>query len=463
MLELVAGAVLGLVIGGAGAWLIMRGHFAAAAAAQREELRARLASAETRGEEVRRQLDQRDLEVSDLRATGEGERMRRADAEARAEAAQRNAEEQRRLLDEARDRLTTTFRALSADALRENTADFLQLAETTIDSQLVRREQAVDAIVRPLRDALDRYEQQVRDIEKARTGAYAGLEQQLHALTSSSAELGRTAGNLVTALRSSNVRGRWGEVTLRRVVELVGMTVHCDFDEQTSVDGDERRLRPDLIVHLPERREVVVDAKVPLAAYLDSVDATTPEAREAGFARHAVQVRQHINALASKTYGEQVPGSLDFVVMFIPSEPVMAAAVESDPDIIEYGMSRRVILATPTTLWVLLRAFAEAWRQQQLATNAAKISEGGRELYERIKKLGEHFEEIGTALGRTIYAYNNAVGSLERRVLVSARKFRDLGAATGEEIPTVEPIDQQPRELNAPEFPRQLDVPETPA
>ena len=240
------------------------------------------------------------------------------------------------------------------------------------------------------------------------------------------------------------------------------MTAHCDFVEQETVEGDDGRLRPDLIVRLPGAREIVVDAKVPLSAYLDAVAASTPEERLAGFARHAAQVRQHMNTLAGKAYGAQVQAALDFVVMFIPAEPFVAAAAESDPGLLEYGMSKRVMVATPTTLVALLRAIAEGWRQQQLAANAAQISELGRELYERIKKLGEHFEEIGGSLGRTIRAYNNAVGSLESRVLPSARRFRDLGAATGDEIAALSTVEQVPRQLTAAEFPQQLSATEPP-
>lgn len=425
-------------------------------------LRSRLASVETLGDELRKQLSQRDLEVSELRAAGEGERARRADAEARAEAAQRNVEEQRRLLDEARERLGETFKALSADALRASNAAFLELAREAIDGQLGRRQEAIDGIVKPLGEALGRYEVHLQAMESARERAYGDLEGQLRALSVSSAELGRTAGNLVSALRSSNVRGRWGEITLRRVVEMAGMTAHCDFVEQETVEGDDGRLRPDLIVRLPGAREIVVDAKVPLSAYLDAVAASTPEERLAGFARHAAQVRQHMNTLAGKAYGAQVQAALDFVVMFIPAEPFVAAAAESDPGLLEYGMSKRVMVATPTTLVALLRAIAEGWRQQQLAANAAQISELGRELYERIKKLGEHFEEIGGSLGRTIRAYNNAVGSLESRVLPSARRFRDLGAATGDEIAALSTVEQVPRQLTAAEFPQQLSATEPP-
>jgi DNA recombination protein RmuC len=427
VLELVIGLGIGGLVGGVGVWLVARGHFAAAAAAEREPLRARLAA-----------------------------------AEARAEAAQGNVEEQRRLLDDARDRLAETFKALSADALRASNDAFLALARERLDSQLEHREKAIDGIVRPLQEGLVRYEEHLRSVELARQGAYSGLEEHLRALASSSADLGRTAGNLVSALRSSNVRGRWGEITLRRVVELAGMTRHCDFDEQVSVSGEDGRLRPDVIVRLPGHRAIVVDAKVPLTAYLDAVAAPTPEERQAGFARHAAQVRQHMNALAGKAYGEQVQDSLDFVVMFIPAEPFVGAAVEADPDLLEYGMGKRVMVATPTTLVALLRAIAEGWRHQQLAANAAQISDLGRELYDRIKKLGEHFEEIGGSLGRTIRAYNNAVGSLESRVLPSARRFRELEAVTGDEIAPLTTVEQLPRQLTAPEFPQQLSATEPP-
>ena len=452
MIEIVVG-LAGVLIGGSVAWLAARVHARTRLLVDAQARESRLAAAEATADELRKQLSQREVEVSDVREALAASQAQRAHADARWEAERQNLDEQRRLLDEAQARLAQTFKALSADALRDSNTAFLQLARQTLAAELEPRQQAMDGLVRPLADALTRYEQEVRNLEEKGQQAYFGLEKQVEMLASRSADLQRETGNLVTALRASNVRGRWGEITLRRVAELVGMTAHCDFDEQASVDADEGRLRPDLIVHLPERREVVVDAKVPLAAYLDAVAATTPEARQAGFNRHAVQVRQHINALASKAYAEQVPSALDFVIMFIPGEPFVAAAVEADPGIIEYGMSKHVIVATPTTLWVVLRAFAEAWRQEQLAENAELVRKLGSELHDRLQTFIEHFGKVGAALDRATGAFNDAVGSLESRVLRSARRFRELGAATGDEIAIMKTVDVQPRSLKTPELP----------
>jgi DNA recombination protein RmuC len=445
---LAAGAALGGVL----AWAVMRGRLGVAAQAERAALQARLAALEMLSDELRKQLTQRDLEIGDLRGALETERAARAQAETRWDGARASLEEQKRLLDDARERLTDTFKALSADALRENQSSFLEMATT----QLGRRQEAIDAAVRPLQDALGRYEEHVRALEATRQDAYGTLKEQLRSLAVTNAELQRETGQLATALRAPNVRGRWGEITLHRVVELAGLTEHCDYGEQVTVEGQAGRLRPDMVVHLPGGREIVVDAKVPLSAYLDAIGGTTPEERASGFARHAVQVRQHMTTLSGKAYWEQFATAPELVVMFIPGEAFVGAAVEADPALLEDGMIRRIVVATPTTLVALLRAIGYGWRQERVATNAAQISDLGRQLYERLRTLGGHVEEVGGALGRAVRAYNNAVGSLETRVLPAARRFRDLGAAGGDELETLTTLDQSPRPLTAPEYPQQL-------
>ncbi|OLC38549.1 MAG: hypothetical protein AUH81_03915 [Candidatus Rokubacteria bacterium 13_1_40CM_4_69_5] len=459
MLEL--GLIVGgLIIGASLAWIVARGQYVAAALAEREVLGARLAATEALGDELRKQLTQHDLQVSELRHALEDERTLRAQAETRWEAARENLEAQRRFFDQAQGQLGDVFKALSADALRETNSEFLALAKERLEGELGRRQEALDNLVRPLQEALGRYEVQLRELEASRQQAYGSLEAQVRTLTLHSAELQRETGNLVTALRAPNVRGRWGEITLHRVVELAGMTAHCDYVEQVTVEGEHGRLRPDMVVHLPAGRQIIVDAKVPLAAYLDTVTAKTPEERAAGLARHAQQVRQHMTALAGKAYWEEFGKAAELVVMFIPGEAFVAAAVDVDASLIEDGMARQVVIATPTTLMALLRAIAFGWRQEQITTNAEEISELGRQLYDRLRILGEHFDEVGRSMARATAAFNRAVASMESRVLPAARRFRELGVATGGEIPVLEALDQQPRELNAPEFPRQLNAPE---
>ncbi|MGH6689211.1 MAG: DNA recombination protein RmuC, partial [Gammaproteobacteria bacterium] len=320
MPELIVAAVIGLGIGAGVAWMLARSQGRATALAGAQARESRLAAAEAVTDELKKQLTQRELEASDLRAALTGEQTERVQAEARWAAARENLEAQRRLLDEAQARLGETFKALSLDALRESNTAFLQLAQRALAAELEPRQQAMDGLVRPLTDALRRYEDQVRQLEVKGQQAYGSVEKQLEMLGQRSAELQRETNNLVTALRAPHVRGRWGEVTLHRVVELAGLTEHCDYGEQVTVEGQAGRLRPDMVVHLPGGREIVVDAKVPLAAYLEAIGGATPEERASGFARHAVQVRQHMTTLSGKGYWEQFATTPELVVMFIPGE-----------------------------------------------------------------------------------------------------------------------------------------------
>ncbi|MGH7310435.1 MAG: DNA recombination protein RmuC [Candidatus Rokuibacteriota bacterium] len=458
MLEalLVAG---GLVLGAGLGWLITRGHGRAALLQEREALGARLAAAEALGDDLRKQLSQREFELVETRRAGDAERTLRVQAETRAEATRENVEEQKLLLAEARQRLGDTFKALSAETLRESTAVFLEQAKATVGAQFEHRREAIDSLIKPLQEALDRYETELRHLESKRERAYGSLEEQLRSLTESSADLQRETGNLVGALRSPQIRGRWGELTLHRVVELAGMVENCDYVEQVTAHGEGGRLRPDMIVRLPGGRQIVVDAKVPLNAFLDALAASSPDDRRAALLKHAQQLRQHMNLLAGKAYWEEFGGAVQFVVMFIPADTFVSAAVEVDPALLEDGMAKRVVVASPATLIALLHAGAYGWRQEHIAENAERISELGRHLYDRLRTMGKHFDDVGRALKRATDSFNQAVGSMETRVLPAARRFRDLGAATGGEIPPVESVDEQPRELTAPEFPRQLDAP----
>jgi DNA recombination protein RmuC len=451
---------LGLVAGALVTWLLARAHFAGTAARDRAALEARLAGLETLEKELARQLTERQLEVGDLRAALDRERMERARAEERATAERTQLEEQRRLLDGAREELANRFKALSAEALSQTSSAFLERARESLEAQLGRREQAVEGLLRPLQEALRRAEDHAREIEKARQQAYGSLDEQLRALAEQNRRLQREAGNLASALRSSQTRGRWGEIALRRIVELAGMTEHCDFSEQVSVEGEGGRLRPDMVVHLPGRRDIVIDVKAPLDAYDEALRATTDEDRQRALAQHAQAVRNHMVALANRGYARHVARGPDLVVMFIPGESFVAAAVEADAKLLVDAMERRVVIATPTTLFTLLSAIAHGWRQEAVAKNAEEIRRLGQDLYERLATLAAHVRAIGQGLERAVDAYNDAVGSIERRVLPAARKFRDLGIGTRDEpLPALEPVDPTLRRISTAELGEQLALP----
>jgi DNA recombination protein RmuC len=394
------------------------------------------------------------VELASVRDQLSAERQARVAAETKLHEAEVNLEEQRRLLEEATARLTDTFGALSAEALKSNNKAFIELAKSTFETiqaqakgDLESRQNAIDGLVNPLKETLARYENQIDQMEKSRQTAYGSLEEQLRSLSSTSQQLQKETGSLVTALRTPQVRGRWGEMTLCRAAELAGMSEHCDFVEQETVTTGSRRQRPDMIVKLPAGRRIVVDSKVPLQAFLDSIAATNEEERKRQLARHAQLVRAHVSQLASKDYSDQFDFSPEFVVLFLPGESFFAAALEQDHALIEDAMERKVVLATPTTLIALLRAIAYGWQQELFAKNAQAIRDLGKELYDRIRTFVGHFENLGGALGRAVDSYNKATGSLESRVLPSARRFKELGAAAGQEILEVEPIDESPRAL----------------
>jgi DNA recombination protein RmuC len=382
------------------------------------------------------------------------------------------AAEKVELLEEARERLSATFKALSADALSASSASFLQLAKAQLEqvqlrasSDLAERQRAVEHLVTPIRDSLDKVDGKLRDLEQARTAAYSTLTEQVRALAEGQRELRVETASLVTALRSPTVRGRWGEMQLRRVVEAAGMLAHCDFAEQATIDADGRLARPDLIVHLAGGKNVVVDAKVPLQAYLDALEAKDEPARELRLAAHARHVREHIRKLSSKTYWSHVSTTPEFVVLFIPGEPFFGAALERDPGLIEEAAARQVILATPTTLIAVLWAIAHGWREERVAENARAISELGRELYTRLGTLAGHFAKLKRGIDGVVRAYNDAAGSLETRVLVSARRMKDLGATSVGEIELLAPVEQAPRAITAPELaaPEPAPLPESDA
>jgi DNA recombination protein RmuC len=368
--------------------------------------------------------------------------------------------ERLRAYQDAETKLRDTFTALSAEALKQNNEQFLSLAETRL--QHARTEAAVDIDARrkssedllaPMAKTLEHVDREITESERRRIESGATLLAKITALDTMGHDLRTQTQRLVDALKRPGVRGRWGELQLKRVVELAGMVEHCHFTEQETIASENGRIRPDVVVNLPGGKHVVVDAKVPLDAYLRALEAPDDEARQRLLADHARQVRTHIAQLSSKSYFEKVPATPEFVVMFLPGEMFFSAALEQDPLLIEFGVEKRVIPASPTTLIALLRAVAYGWQQEAMEENARKISELGKNLYESIRALANHFGTLGARLQGSLEAYNQAVGSLEGNVLLKARKFKDLQAANGgEDIRQLEPIDRVPRMLQAPEL-----------
>jgi DNA recombination protein RmuC len=426
---LVAGAVVGVVV-------------ALAVSSARSSARAAKAQVERNDA-----LNLARVEVARLESALEHERRVAAEREA--------------AMDETRHQLVGEFAELSIRALEQNSSQFLELADSRLKEanqvaagDLEHRKQAIEQMLVPLREQLGKYEEGLRLLEVDRQRAYTGLHEQVRQLTESQERLQAETRNLVTALRAPATRGRWGEMQLRRVVEMAGMVEHCDFDEQVSVEGDDGRLRPDLVVRLPGAKQVVVDAKVPLQAFLDANDATDEPSRKAHLVSHARHLRAHVDALAKKAYWQQFDESPEFVVAFIPGDPLLAAALEHDASLLEHAMANHVLLATPTTLIALLRSVAYGWQQEALAENAREVQRMGRDLYKRIGTFAEHLARTGKGLNNAVDAFNKAVGSLERNVLPQARRFQELGLVGGaeKELVALDQVDATTRALQAPEL-----------
>lgn len=351
-------------------------------------------------------------------------------------------------------KLAETFQGLADAALRASQQSFLESARSTLETvrvemtgDLAQRQSAVDTVVKPLGDSLARLEAQIHELESARRQAYGGLEQQMKTMAQREADLQKETAALVTALRSPQVRGRWGEITLRRAAELAGMAEYCDFSEQETQETETGRIRPDMIVRLPGERTIVVDAKAPLTAYLDAVTAAGDTERRNALVRHSQQVAKHVEQLSSKAYWTQFQPAPEFVVLFLPGDPFFSAALEHKPALVEDAARQKVLIATPTTLIAILKGVAYGWRQEKLAENAEEIRQLAAELFDRIVTLQTHFNDIGRSLSKSVDAFNRCVGSLESRVYPSLRRIHELGATTAEEPPPPERVDVVPRTL----------------
>lgn len=422
----------------------------------RIDLETRAAAAETRAAQAGELLRQSQTTQDALREQLDAARSARTAADTRLEEATHNLDEQKRLLESAREQLVNVFKSLSADALRSNNDEFRKQAQTTLAAvleqakgDLGKREEAIKSLVAPLEKSLTRLDEQVRQIESKRQEAYGGLRDYLTTVTTTQSQLQAETRKLVSALSQPRARGAWGELTLRRVVEAAGMCDHCDFSEQVSADGEAGRVRPDMVIHLPAGRQIVVDAKAPMDAYLAALAAENEPDRATCLERHARQIRQHLDQLGAKRYWDAISPTPEMVVLFVPGESFFSAALDCDRTLIEDGASQRVVLASPTTLIALLRAVSYGWQQQAVAENARQISELGKQLYDRIATWAGHLASAQKSLRQTVDRFNEAMGSLERTVLPSARRFKDLGIASTKDVDAAELIDQSPRALPA--------------
>ncbi len=455
VIVIVVALVGGLIVG------VCAGFFGGRAAGYREtanrivEAEAQIAKAEATLQEVRSQHQIDKDEMIELRTHLSAAEAQKVEAETQLRGTVKALDEQKTILAGAQREFTTAFEALADRALKSNSQTFLDLAKTSFASihaeakgELAQHQQAIENLLKPLDDALKRYEDQILNMEKERQSAYGGLDVNLKLLAEAHARLQRETGNLVTALRSPQVRGRWGELTLKRVAELAGMVQHCDFFEQEMTGDAANRQRPDMIVQLPNNRRIVVDAKTVLSAYLEAVEAQDDATRDEKMREHTNQVRSRLNELSSKAYWNQIPDAPEFVVLFLPGEQFLGAALDHDRTLIEDGFAKGVVLATPTTLVALLKTVAYGWRQEALAENAQAISTLGKDVFERLALFIEHLEDVGASLTNGVTSYNKAVRSLEGRLLPAARKFKEMGISSEKGIGQLESIEQVPQKLS---------------
>ena len=461
MMQILLGFFVGGVLGGGIVWILLNARMQAAREKTKNDLVAERASMveQLRGknqrlEEMRQEIGERDRTLAPTYQTQlTQETAKSARLETQLSEVQQQSAEKLALVTTAQQQFSDTFKALSSEALQANNQSFLKLAEanlgrfqTAAQSDLALKQQAIEEFVQPLKSSLTKVETYLQTLEGQRVAAYSQLTEQIGALATSQGQLQKETANLAKALRSPTVRGRWGEIQLKRVVEIAGMSEHCDFTQQvTQVAG----LRPDMLVQLPGSRQIVVDAKAPLSSYLASLEATDESDRLSKLREHAKQVRRHLSQLSQKSYWERFQPTPEFVVLFLPGEIFFSAALEQDPSLIEAGIEQRVILATPTTLIALLKAVSYGWQQEKVTENAQEISNLGRELYDRVRTFARHMQKMRKGLDSTVDHFNKAVGSLEGRVLVSARRLQELGAGGGDEIESVEGGVRSPRHIQS--------------
>jgi DNA recombination protein RmuC len=452
-IDLVIIFVAGFAAGGILLWVIVR------LAAQKEilnqtdeirrslsarvaELEGRARYAEGQMDQLKRQLEQEESEITGLRKALDDERVQAVEAQARLDESARSIERQREVIELMKTEMTDTFRAQASAALESSNRSFLELASENLGrileqtkGRLGEHQAGLEGTIRPLQETLKRYEDQLRELERVRAEQAGNLSRQIQALGSMNEALQRETASLSTALRKPQVSGSWGQMSLRRAAELAGMAPWCDFYEQVTVDTETGRLRPDMVVRLPNGRVIVVDAKAPVDAFLNALQASGEEDRKKAFAGYVTAVRAHMNGLGSKAYWDQFEESPELVVMYLPGETFFSAAIENDPGLIEDGSLRKVILATPTTLIALLKAVAYGWQQEQVATGAREINRLGREIYERFSVVADHIARAGANLSKAVEAHNDAVRSIETRLMPSFRRFKDLGVSTSRELP----------------------------
>jgi DNA recombination protein RmuC len=448
-------ALLALVFGSLLAWLVASAVLRGRYESRLQELTAARAAAESASAELRRQIESLRSDLATAQQQLQRDQAARASAETALASSQEGFIEQKKTFEEARTRLVETFQAVASQVLAENNTRFLELARSRLEAlqkdaagDLSQRQTAIEGLVKPLTKSVETLEQHLALVESSRQKAYGELSAQVQQLNDSSRALREETGSLVTSLRQPQIKGKWGELTLRRAAELTGMSPHCDFSEQVSTTTEEGRLRPDMVVHLPGGGSIIVDAKVPLHAFLTAVQAKTADDYRAAMGEHARLVKSHIQQLASKKYPAQFEQSVRFVVLFLPGESFFSAAVEQDRELIEYANEKKIILSSPTTFLALLHAVAQGWQQEKLAESAREIADLGKRMYDRLLKFLEYLEGVRVGLERANKSYNDAVVSLESRLLPTARRFQSLAAPQSEEVPSLSPIETLPRQIS---------------